>query len=287
MLHEEEKEDLNKSLCFFFLLFAGAIVIVRVTRNRLDCGQDIQPQESTVNFDLIKLKMDRDFIVPIRARNSWFIETPRLTLRSFDPMPTEVGPLNPAGVIRDLRAYEQIHGDPNNNVFGARENPHMKGDDLLEHILRECSARKQIKFMIVLKRDNPTAGMDVEGGELIGDIELNAPDSEGKISIIAGCIHWRHAGQGYDKEAFYAVFKHAFKSLYRKQLLLETKAANTGLQAMMRSLKLEPLESPGDRWMKRNPPEASVLYTFDLATWETARREGGLRPLTPPPPLDY
>ncbi|KAH7351131.1 acyl-CoA N-acyltransferase [Rhexocercosporidium sp. MPI-PUGE-AT-0058] len=202
--------------------------------------------------------------VEAMSGSTWFIETRRLLLRSFNPSDP-----------RELHAYEQIYRDPSNNIFSATDTPWLRGEALLEDIIRMWQ-QGQIKLMIILRTNNPTPGMAVEGGELIGDIELNYPRDG--ISAVAGCIHWTHTGnrQGYGREAFHAVFDHAFRSIYRTELCLETKVANAPFRAMMERLGLAPLETRGRHWMNNEHLEESVTYTFNRATWEAAKLAKGL-----------
>lgn len=166
--------------------------------------------------------------------------------------------------------YEQIFRDPRNNVYGATDTHWLGGNDLFRDIVQMWD-EGQIKFLIILKTNNSTPDMAVQGGELVSDIEFNRPNQKG-VSIVAGCIHRRHTGnhQGYGRKAFHDSFDHAFKRFYRNRVFLETQAANLPFRAMMDRIGPAPLEVPRSHWADRNPPEASVTYTFDQGIWEAA-----------------
>lgn len=144
----------------------------------------------------------------------------------------------------------------------------LRGEELLEDILRMLE-HWQVNPMVVLKIDDPTPGMDLDDGELIGVKEVNSTDR--RCSPVGGCIHWKHTGQDYGIGPFRAVFPHAFESHGRRELFLETKATDLPFQAMMKGLGLAHLQRPGFQWMEYDPLEASVTYTSDKATWNAAR----------------
>ncbi|KAH6712828.1 hypothetical protein BKA61DRAFT_675083 [Leptodontidium sp. MPI-SDFR-AT-0119] len=147
---------------------------------------------------------------------------------------------NPADP-QDLIAYEQIYSDPRNNFVGATDTPLLHG-----------------------------------GGELIGFIDLNEPQADG-ISEVAGTIHWKYNDHPcYGREAFHALFDHAFRSLYRRQLYLETKATSTVFIDMMEFLGLAPPKLPGDEFLNLDPSGESLNFTFNAVTWEIAKREKNL-----------
>ncbi|KAL5321599.1 hypothetical protein ACEPPN_009559 [Leptodophora sp. 'Broadleaf-Isolate-01'] len=208
----------------------------------------------------------------LMSNSSYNISAQCLKLRSFNPADPQ-----------DLIAYEQIYSDPRNNFVGATDTPLLHGEALLKNIVREKKDEKQIKFMVILKtrspiyKEGPPAEMKVTGGgELIGFIDLNEPQADG-ISEVAGTIHWKYNDHPcYGREAFHALFDHAFRSLYRRQLYLETKATSTVFIDMMKFLGLAPPKLPGDEFLNLDPSGESLNFTFNAVTWEIAKREKNL-----------
>ncbi|KAG4435242.1 hypothetical protein IFR05_009275 [Cadophora sp. M221] len=206
------------------------------------------------------------------SNSSYEIFAQCLKLRSFIPADPQ-----------DLVAYEQIYSDPRNNFVGSMDTPLLHGEALLQDIVRKRSDEKQIKLMVILMTKSPIHGWSTPaamtvtgGGELIGFIDLNGPREDG-ISEVAGTIHWRYNDHPrYGREAFHAVFDHAFRSLYREQLYLKTKAINTVFTDMMDFLGLAHPKLPGDEFLNLDLPGESVHFTFNAETWEAAKRERNL-----------
>ncbi len=92
------------------------------------------------------------------------IHTPRLLLRTITP--------------RDIPKHEITRNDPKNNVFGGRMPVGLSGMNLVRFIA-ERHAQGRIKFLVILKQDQACLREDlsVDGGVLIGDIELSLPEN--------------------------------------------------------------------------------------------------------------
>lgn len=196
-------------------------------------------------------------------------ETHRLILRSISP--------SESSQLRIIRS------DPKNNEFDAIPDAHTRERTLALGVTY-AAERGTIDLFVILKNSFSSSdeykeyfkheNLMVDEGPLIGVMQICAPTEENGVwlSEIGGYIHHEFTGKGFGTEAFGAVINHAFESLGREKVVLETKKENLGLRAVMKNLGLESLEKSGKAWLDSKSKGESVRWELGAKEWNTAKK---------------
>ena len=208
------------------------------------------------------------FTIPPWAKSSHLITTPRLILRTVNP-------------ILDVKASLHIRSDPLNNPFGGCDTIESRNEEehiaLLEHQVLTTASGGSGFLVIILKPDaNCHEGIEdfmVEDGVMIGltgfarlSMENDSDEKEVFIGYIAMLIDRHFTRNGYAREALCAVFEYGFETLAAGRLIVDTSAPNIPMITLMEEMGC----GKGTEWLCKVEGE-SIRWEFTYEDWERVK----------------
>lgn len=204
-------------------------------------------------------------LLPLHARPSHSITTPRLILRS--------------ALASDAVPFQKIRSHPQNNPFGGVVNATLSIEEQEARLTAQAASTAAGKnaFLNVILNTNVDHGMLVEAkellvtdGVLVGMTGFNTfmVDEKGYLVGDTGVlIDYRFARRGLAIEALEAVVEYGFEELGCGKCFLETNSPNKPFRELMRCMGLgdiEQIQAPAGS-------EESIVYLFGKEKWEEVK----------------